>query len=363
MLTSPYVVRGVGMQFLVGEIKPNPFRHIDRYPIKAEKVTALRESLRTTGFWDNVVGRVRDGSPEIAYGHHRLAALKAEYGAKEKVELIIRDLSDEQMLQIMARENMEEWGTSAQVEHETVRAVVEAYAEGRIELERLRVSDDTRFAPSFVPGVRDEHRDERPYSVISVARFLGWMKPGGGAQEKVGQALAALQLVEEGILAESDFDGLSGTQAAAVVEEARRVRAQREQAARRAEEEAEQARKRAEQAERDRAAARERADREAEQRAERERVEAERVRKAREAQAVKDREEGRKQATKVGRGVSGAIKGGKIGTRGARAESHRHVAPEARAKGLPNAEAFMRRLASDLNKVLDPDYDPRVDRR
>src|SRR5215471_812422 len=351
------------MQFLVGDVQPNPFRHIDRYPIKAEKVTALRESLRTTGFWDNVVARVRDGKPEIAYGHHRLAALKAEYGAKEKVELIVRDLSDEQMLQIMARENMEEWGTSAQVEHETVRAVVEALADGRIALDPP--GGNTRFhryAPSFVPGLATDARASAAYTATSVAQFLGWTQPNGDPQEKVDHALAALQFIEEGILAESDFDGLSGTQAAAIVEEARRVRLQREQAARRAEEEAEQARKRAEQAERDRAAARERADREAERQAEAERVEAERVRKAREAQAAKDREEGRKQATKVGRGVSGAIKSGRIGTRGARAESHRHVAPEARAKGLPNAEAFMRRLASDLNKVLDPDYDPRVDR-
>jgi hypothetical protein len=38
------------------------------------------------------------------------------------------------MLQIMGRENMEEWGTSAWVEQETIRAVVLAYAEGKINL-------------------------------------------------------------------------------------------------------------------------------------------------------------------------------------------------------------------------------------
>ena len=45
-------------KFRVGDIQPNPFRHLDRYPIKREKVEALRESLRSTGFWDNVVARI-----------------------------------------------------------------------------------------------------------------------------------------------------------------------------------------------------------------------------------------------------------------------------------------------------------------
>src|SRR5262252_1711227 len=184
------------MKYAVADIRPNPFRHIDRYPIRADKVTALRESLRSTGFWDNVVARVRGGKPEIAYGHHRLAALKDEYGGREKVELIIRDLSDEQMLQIMARENMEEWGTSAMVEQETVRAVVEAYADGLIELPKLARSAHAaglRYAPSFVPERRSTDNGDRPYTVIQIAQFLGWLKPSGREQDKVGDALAALQ--------------------------------------------------------------------------------------------------------------------------------------------------------------------------
>src|SRR5262245_24310269 len=101
--------------FKLKDIKPNPFRHIERYPIKPEKVAALRESLRTTGYWGNIVARLMNGTAEIAYGHHRLNAMREEY-AKEpdkEISLLIQDLDDEAMLQIMARENMEEWGTSA----------------------------------------------------------------------------------------------------------------------------------------------------------------------------------------------------------------------------------------------------------
>jgi len=48
-------------------------------------------------------------------------ALKKEFGGDEEVKLIIRDLDDTQMLQIMARENMEEWGGSYSVVLDTIR--------------------------------------------------------------------------------------------------------------------------------------------------------------------------------------------------------------------------------------------------
>src|SRR5205085_8309072 len=130
---------------------------------------ALRESMRTTDFWDNIVARARNGKAEIAYGHHRLAALKEEYGPNHKVNLIVRDLDDEHMIQIMARENMEEWGTSASVEQETIRAVVEAFAEGLIELPPVSKDiqkSNIRYAPSFTPGEVDVvvARRQRPYT-------------------------------------------------------------------------------------------------------------------------------------------------------------------------------------------------------
>src|SRR2546421_12530110 len=102
-------------QFAIKDIKANPFRHIERYPIHREKVAKLRESIRQTDFWDNVVGRSRDGKAEIAYGHHRLVALKEEFGPNHKVDLIIKKLPDATMIQIMAQENMQDGESDAAV--------------------------------------------------------------------------------------------------------------------------------------------------------------------------------------------------------------------------------------------------------
>jgi hypothetical protein len=375
--------------FAIKDIQANPFRHIARYPIKPQKVAALRESLRTTGFWGNVVARERAGKAEIAYGHHRLVALREEYGPSYKVDLIIRTLTDEVMLQMMARENMEEWGTTASVEHETIRAVVEAYAEGKIRLPAIpaNIPDaQRRYAPSFVPGERRQPAGGAPYTAQAIAQFIGWLEPGGQAQTKVSDALNALQFVEEGLLKESDFEGLTTMQAHAVVEEARKARTRQEtvtrlhrQQAEEAEREAKAAERRREQAEQEqrRREAQAAAARDAEKkrkaldeakRSEREQREAEEARKRALQRQAKEREKerasvqkGRERATAVGRAVSTGIKSGEIGYKRAsevasRADVRKPAGPP------PYIEDYARKLATELNMILDPERDARVAR-
>ena len=162
--------------FKVKDIQPNPFRDLETCPLNAEKVEALRESIRTTGFWDNVVGRLNaKGKPELAYGHHRIEAVKKEYNANHEVDLIVRDLDDTQMLQMMARENMEEWGASFSVVLDTIKVAVEAFAAGRVEFNP--VPEDTRkgwirVAPSFLLGGEPSLGGrERSYTATTLGAF------------------------------------------------------------------------------------------------------------------------------------------------------------------------------------------------
>lgn len=73
--------------------------------------------------------------------------------------LIIRDLSDEDMLRIMAQENAEEWRNSAEATIESVRAAVFAYAGGIINL-------------SEVPGARGPVRSVLLTGRETLAEFL-----------------------------------------------------------------------------------------------------------------------------------------------------------------------------------------------
>jgi ParB-like chromosome segregation protein Spo0J len=207
--------------FSLSKIKPNPFRYMDRYPIQRDKVEALKQSFRRTGFWENIVAREVKGHAEIAYGHHRLVALQEEMGPRAKVPLIIKDLDDGAMLQMMARENMDEWRTSAVVEQETVRAVVEAYAAGKIALPEI--PKDTkkaviRHAPSYVQGEETGGAQERPYTATAIAEFLGWADP------KIHTTLSALELIEQEVLKEGHFEGLTTKQAEALTTETKKTK-------------------------------------------------------------------------------------------------------------------------------------------
>src|SRR5262249_22132091 len=75
--------------FKLKDVRNNPFRDAELNPLNEEKITALRTSIRETGFWNNVLARIGpDGKPQIAYGHHRIEAARQE--DIEEVGLIIR---------------------------------------------------------------------------------------------------------------------------------------------------------------------------------------------------------------------------------------------------------------------------------
>lgn len=366
--------------FAIKDIRANPFRHIERYPIRREKVEALRESLHTTGYWDNIVGRRHGKEVEIAYGHHRLEALKEVHeNHNDRIEVITRDLSDERMLQIMARENMEAFGASAAVEQETVRAVVEAAANGTIELKppKTKRKSSLRYAPSFLPGQKPAEGPEIPYTTRSIGNFLGWLQENGEPQRKVSTTLWALQLIEEDLLKEADFDNLSSTQAEAVVKQTRKVRDRERKAIeadriavetrlREADKRRKQAAKEQRRLEQEAARAKDEEQRRQAQleasRAAREHRLAEEAR-AREAQRLKQemererqrKQEVRKKVTKVGRTISRKIKQGKLAIKDTGREAD-EIAPKPPGPP-PRIEDLARRVANNVAGILDPKRD------
>ncbi len=118
------------MKVQIKDLKPNPFRDIENYPINPEKIRSLTNSIDETGFWDNILGRKSNGYVEIAYGHHRLVVLKRLFKPNDFVDIPIKKLDDETMIRIMANENMNDWGISPAIIDETVRVTME-YLKGK----------------------------------------------------------------------------------------------------------------------------------------------------------------------------------------------------------------------------------------
>jgi hypothetical protein len=367
------------VEFKISEVDANPFRHIDRYPVREDKIQALRESIRSTSFWDNIVARVVDGRAQIAYGHHRLEALRREYNGDFKINLIVRELPDDMMLKIMANENMNEWGSSATVEHETIRAVVHAYAEGRIELAVPGAkTPQLRRAPSFVIGhVPADVGNIKAYTAQTVADFLGWTESTGRPQRRVSDGLAALELIESGTLTEASFVDLTSYQASAVVQQARKAKADSEARAKleqqRAEKQAqaaEAARKSHEEAEarraeaaRQAAAARDEAEQRRHQReAEDQRRQAAEAQKLqREAERQRDTATAREQQHRAQAKKDASVVGGDVGAAFRSEKTTYKTAFKAAARTAPEKapvmiDTYVSQVAARIHRLFEPDY-------
>lgn len=188
------------MKTRLNDLRPNPFRNFKRCPLRREKVERLKQSVRETGFWENLLGRRANGRVELAYGHHRLAALRelareGEFGGREPlVAVTVRPLDDAAMIRIMAAENMLEFRPTAEVFDETVRA-----------------------AREFL--LRTDAVPEGRLNAAAVAEFLG----GNWREGKIRAALQRLGYYKSGVLEPEILSGLSPSAARAIQSEVARV--------------------------------------------------------------------------------------------------------------------------------------------
>ncbi|MDD5459713.1 MAG: ParB N-terminal domain-containing protein [Phycisphaerae bacterium] len=163
------------MKIKVKDIVANPFRDISHYPIDREKVDVLKSTIQETSFWDNLICRKHPsiaGKYQIAYGHHRLIALQ-----ELKIELIdipVIDLSDSDMIKIMADENLDYYKSNPLVVIETVRAA-KAFIDG--ELAKYETWDSAmanRFISHIIDGAKSFSNIKRDGSgQTTILKFLG----------------------------------------------------------------------------------------------------------------------------------------------------------------------------------------------
>ena len=201
------------------KIKDNPWRDRVRNPIDAERVEAIATSIsKTSKYWLGTYGReVKGGFIELAFGHHRYEAAKAQ-GLKE-IPITIEPFTDGEMLVWMAQENVR---GELPVVIEAVSAAVKALGEGKIEVEAPAPKTKTssiRYAPSFIAGagssltVRDH-----PYTASTIARYLGYVDKT--EQEARSSVVAAMGILERAEIAslEGGKDEKAGIEKAIRVE-------------------------------------------------------------------------------------------------------------------------------------------------
>jgi ParB family transcriptional regulator, chromosome partitioning protein len=106
----------------LASVDANPFRLLGDYPFVERKLEALQRSYADVGIWEGVIARKVGNRFQIAFGHHRIEA--ARLSGTKQVPLIVRDLTDEQMIQFMGRENLEDYNADFLVMLETWEAAI-----------------------------------------------------------------------------------------------------------------------------------------------------------------------------------------------------------------------------------------------
>jgi ParB-like chromosome segregation protein Spo0J len=197
------------MRVKVKNLMPNPFRHLESYPISQEKVADLVRKIKKTGFWDNVLARKKGDKFEIAYGHHRLEALKKS-GTTE-VDIPVKDLDDATMLRIMADENDDLYNMTPAVLSETVKQVKD-YLESigkkslRSDIQKFLGWEDSRkieHALAALDDIEDERVDKEAYETLptieQAKEFRRAIKQANGKISVEKQRSLAKKLVKDGV--------------------------------------------------------------------------------------------------------------------------------------------------------------------
>jgi len=160
-------------------------RQLGKYPYNENKLKTLMRSIGDVGLWEGIIVRRSKTHPalfEQAFGHHRLEAGKRKLGGETPIPVIVRDdLSDEQMLRFMGRENLEDYNAYFLVMLETWDAAV-AFDRGRDQ--NQKVED------------------------IRIARLIGWMS-GRHVNATAEACSHASQLITGGYMTRDDLIDLS----------------------------------------------------------------------------------------------------------------------------------------------------------
>jgi len=168
------------MNVSITSIDANPWRNLSKYPFVESKVDALVRSIKDVGLWEGIIVRKVGSRYQLAFGHHRWKAAKK--ARLTKIPVIVRTLTDKQMLQFMGRENLEDWNADFACMYEAWEAV-RGYeiGHGRLDVEN-----------------------------VEIARTLGWTEGKAKNSNNTARACASAQhLIELDRLSLDDLRGQS----------------------------------------------------------------------------------------------------------------------------------------------------------
>jgi hypothetical protein len=210
------------------QIVPNNYRDLVKQPLQRGKIDSLKESTKDTGAWRVMMGRPHnnvvpgvpaeelanylkglkaaftdDGVPifkvEIPYGHHRWQAW-LEMGM-EVIDIEVVPIEEKAMLQMMANENKNDWGSNMSVILETVRQTREFLFDTIKNCTTFEEYADQQGEDAFFTKEQFVQAKEQGLGYRSIRKFLGetW------AEGDIRAAMGVLGNVESGLFTQEQI--------------------------------------------------------------------------------------------------------------------------------------------------------------
>jgi len=95
------------MKIEINKLLPNPFKkELGNGKLSEETINKIRSNIKELGLMGALPIFERNGKYYLISGHHRIEALKREFGKNFAVEVILHDYNDDQILRGMIIENL-----------------------------------------------------------------------------------------------------------------------------------------------------------------------------------------------------------------------------------------------------------------
>lgn len=223
-------------------IRSNPNRNLEKFPCIPTKKARLKESIKETGFWDNIMvrpkGNMIDGvevkstedinkimkakktdrvwfEVEIPSGHHRVEAIQemnadSAWPSIEEAELPVKFISDDHMLKMMIHENNAEYGGSVMTQIESVEQV---YRTLLAQLDEFGEDDYAKYAATYghLPNQKAFKKAKGSMGIgyATIMEYIG----GEWPKTDIEGPLKAIKASDKGMVALEDLYDMSSSSA------------------------------------------------------------------------------------------------------------------------------------------------------
>lgn len=95
------------MKLKIKEIKENEFKNkINKGKLNEEQIEKIQSNIKELGLMGSLPVYKKDGQYRLIGGHHRLEALKRQFGENYEIEVIVHNYNNDQVLRGMVVENL-----------------------------------------------------------------------------------------------------------------------------------------------------------------------------------------------------------------------------------------------------------------